>query len=118
MDYRLQPTLEAVESTKYADWKWSCYTNRHGVPGMYIRLQYEGQHHIISVHNCPQPPDQEKLAEVIRGISHLDPNRTWLYENRTGCPGFSTTAWSQVSLHGSIHHALMISRSHEFVKLQ
>ena len=114
MDHRLQPTIEALESTKSRDWTWSFYQNRRGVTGVWILISYAGQFHKISVHNCQQRPEPAELAEAIRGIKQLDRDQTWIYENRRGLPGFSTTVCSTVPLQGSTSHAFIISRSHEF----
>jgi hypothetical protein len=114
MDHRLQPTLEAVESTRSRNWTWDSYRNRRGVPGVWILISYAGQFHRISIHNCPRRPEPEELTDVIKGIKQLDSDRTWFYENRRGLPGFSTTARSTVPFQGSASRAVMISRSHEF----
>ena len=114
MDHRLQPTIEALESTKSEDWTWSFYQNRRCVTGVWLLISYAGQFHKISVHNCQQRPEPDELAEAIKGIKQLDSDRTWIYENRLSLPGFSTTVWSTVPLQGSTSHAFMISRSHEF----
>jgi hypothetical protein len=114
MDYRLQPTIEAVESTKTRDWKWGSYRNQLQVPGISIQIQSGGQSHTISIHDCTQRPEQDELIEAIRGIKRLDSNHTWIYETRRGVPGFSTTAWSTLSSQGSKRHAFMIHRSHDF----
>jgi len=113
VDHRLQQTIEALESTRSRDWTWSFYQNRRGVTGVWILISYAGQFHKISVHNCQQRPEPDELAEAIRGIKQLDRDQTWIYENRRGQPGFSTTAWSTVPLQDSTSHAFMISRSHE-----
>jgi hypothetical protein len=114
LDHRLQPTLEAVESTRSRDWIWNHYRNRRGVPGIWILISYAGQFHRISIPNYTQRPEPDELTEVIRGIGRLDSDRTWYYETRRGLPGFSTTAWSTVPFQGSASRAVMISRSHEF----
>lgn len=115
MDDRLQPTIEALESTKSRGWIWGFYQNRRGVTGVWILLSYAGQFQKICVHNCRQRPEPDELAEAIKGIKQLDEDHTWIYENRRGLPGFSTTARSTVPLQGSTSHAFMISRSHEFL---
>jgi hypothetical protein len=117
MDDRLVPTLEAVESTRSRDWIWGFYPNRRGVRGVWIRISFAGQLHKISIHNCPQVPAPDELVEVISGVKRLDSDHTWVYETRSGIPGFSTTAWSNAPLQGSTGHAVMISRSHEFTPL-
>jgi hypothetical protein len=114
MDHRLEPTLEAVESTRSRNWTCGFYENRHGVRGVWIRISFAGQLHKISIHNCPQVPAPDELVEVINGVKRLDSDRTWVYETRSGISGFSTTAWSNVPLQGATWHAVMISRSHEF----
>jgi hypothetical protein len=116
MDHRLQPTIEALESTRGGDWTWSFYQNRRGVTGVWIQISHAGQFHKISVHDCRQRPEPGELTEAIRGIKKLDKDRTWIYENRRGLPGFSTTIWTAVPSQGSTSHAFMISRSHEIPK--
>lgn len=113
MDHRLQLTVEALESTNARDWTWGFYQNRRGVIGVWILIWHACQFHKISVHNCQQRPEPDELAEAIRGVKQLDRDRTWIYENRRGLPGFSATIWSTVPLLGSTSHAFMISRSHE-----
>lgn len=114
MDHRLEATIEALETTRSKEWTWSFYKNSRGVQGVSIQISSGGQFHKISVHNCQQRPEPDELIEVIRGINFLSSDCTWVYENRNGIPGFSTTAWSTVPLQGSTFHALMISRSNEF----
>lgn len=114
MDQRLQPTLEAVESTRSRDWEWGCYQNDYGVPGIWTRIQSAGQSHKISIHDCLRRPEPDALSEAIRGIKQLDSDHTWIYLTRGGVPGFSTTAWSTLPSQDSKRHAFMISRSHDF----
>jgi hypothetical protein len=114
MDHRLLPTLEALESTESRNWITGFYKNRRGIQGVWIRLQYGGQSHCISISNCPRLPAPDELVEAIGGVKRLDPDRTWVYETRNGIHGFSTTAWSHAPFQGSSSRAIMIRRSHEF----